>query len=100
MKIHQAIQKKFEILGIGLNQSRFNGKVMGTYLIYVIGITFSAMFLICEANNFQEYTDNLYITTALAGGFFSFTNMILKMNQLFTLIDNIEKTLGKSEYNI
>lgn len=98
MKILQTVQKSFEILGIGCsNQSSIHAKYMGACLIYGVGITFSAVFLFCEASGFQEYTDNLYITTSLAVGFCCITNIFFKVNELFQLIDDVEETIGKSE---
>lgn len=97
MKILQTVQENFEILGICRNQPRFNAKSVMACLVYGVGITFSTTFLICDANNFQEYTNNLYITTALAAGLVCIINTLLKMNHLFALTDDIEETLDRSE---
>lgn len=66
-------------------------------LIYGMGTISSATFLIREADVFQEYTANLFVTTSLAVGFFCITNIIFKINDLFALINTIEKTLDKSK---
>lgn len=97
MKIFQTVQKNFGILGICRDQPRFNGKSLIACLIYGLGTILSAIFLICEADTFNEYTNNLYITTALAVGLFCLTNIILKMKELFALADKIEKSLDESK---
>lgn len=98
MKILRTVQQNFVYLGISCsNQLSINAQYVGTCLIYGVGITFSAIFLFREANSFQEYTDNLYITTSLVVGFCCITNIFLKVNELFQLIDKLEKTIEKSE---
>lgn len=98
MNVFQAVQKNFGILGICRNQSRFNGRSLMVCLTSGLGTIVSALFLIYDANSFQQYTDNLYITSALAVGFFCISNLILKVNDLFALIDEIETTLDQSKY--
>lgn len=98
MKIVQVVQRKFELLGICSNQSRLNGSYVMTWLVYVIGTASSTVFLIHGASSFQEYTNNLYMTTALWVGYIYFTIMFFKMEKLFILIDNVEKVLDKSEW--
>lgn len=70
---------------------------MMTWLVDGIGTILSITFLICDASDFQEYTNNLYITSALMVGNIYFTIIFFKVEKIFTLIDNVEKTLGKSE---
>lgn len=97
MKFFQTVQKDFETLGICSEQSRINRKSIATSLIYGSGTCFSAIFLFWDANDFQEYTTNLYITTAFVVGFTYYLIMCFKMRKLFLLIEDMEKTLGKSK---
>lgn len=97
MKFFVEVQKNFTILGICANQSRLNGKSLTTCLIYGAGTCASAIFLFWDANDFQEYTTNLYITTSLAVGFIYYMIMCFKMRKLIVLIENMEETLGKSK---
>lgn len=97
MKILQTAQKNFEILGICSNQPRFNGKCVVAAFIYGLGAIFSTMFVIRDAETFQDYTNNLYITTALIVGVFCTANTIFKAKELFVLVDNIEKSFDRSK---
>lgn len=96
LKILQTVQKNFVAFGIRANQSRINKKSAMTCLIYGLGTSSSAIFLIREAGSFQEYTNNLYITASLAVAFTCFTILVFKMNKLFILTDNVEKLMDKS----
>lgn len=71
---------------------------MMDFLLYAFGFSFSAIFLFQEAKNFQEYTDNLYITTSSAVGFAYFVIIVFKMEKLFTMMKNVEKNIKKSEW--
>lgn len=96
MKFLREVQKYFEILGVCSTRSRVNVRSAFTCLIYGLGLTSSATFLICEADSFQEYTNNCYITTAFVVGFTYFTITIYKMNKLFILIKNLRENVKKS----
>lgn len=98
MKLFQIVQKNFLVLGISSNQSRFNGKLAKTCLIYSLGSISSVAFLFFEAETFIEYTSNIYVTTALTGISTYFIFWILKLQNFFKLIDNIERFYEESEY--
>lgn len=98
MKSFQIAKKNFEALGISSNQSRFNGKLAKTCLIYSLCSISSAAFLFFEAECFIEYTSNIYVTTALTGISTYFIFWILKLQNFFNLIDNLEKFFEESEY--
>lgn len=97
MKILQTVQKKYAILGICSNQSKCNRKSVLMCLIYSLGCTLSALFLFYEANSFQEYTNNIYITSALAMCVTFFAIVVVKMRKLFEMIDNMEKSIDESK---
>lgn len=97
MKLFQIIQKNFAVLGVKANLSRFNGKLVKTCIIYSLGTTSSAAFLFFKAKTFVEFTSNIYVTTALAGISSYFIFWIIKLENFFKLIDNIEKFCEESE---
>lgn len=97
MKFLREVQKNFVILGICSNQSRINIRSVLTCLTYGLGTASSAIFLIRDANNFQEYTNNIYITTAFIVGFTYFTITVYKMKKIFILIKNLKENIKESE---
>lgn len=98
MKFFRKIQKNFAILGISTNQPRINGKTLTMCLILGTGLISSAVFLIYEADSFQEYTNNLYITTALMVCFTYYLIMIFNMENYTKLIRNVRNYIEKSEW--
>ena len=97
MKLFQVIQKNFTVLGIGSNQSRFNLKLLKTCLTYGLSFTSSAIFLFFEARSFIEFTNNIYVTTAIAVITIYFSIWMWKLQKFFQLIDNLENFFEKSE---
>lgn len=98
MKFLREVQKNFAILGVCSDQSRINRNSVMALLIYGTGTSFSILFLFCETPDFEQYTSNIYITTALAVGTFCFINIVWKTNELFTLTKKLKKTIKKSVY--
>lgn len=102
MKFLQSVQKHFATLGISSSQSNhkypfINGKILMVYLGFLLGIISFCVFLILEVNNFQEYTETIFRITLLICMFITFMIVILKMGQLFRLIDDCEKLVDKSK---
>lgn len=101
MRPFQIIQEKFAIFGITAAQSiqkqPFNRKVLLAYFIYSYGWTSSAVFLIQKANTFEEYTSNIYITTATAIIIFCFTVVVSRMSKLFEFIDACEEIIDRGD---
>lgn len=102
MKVLQTVQKNFAVLGINpkrINpkQSKSDGKIVMTWLILSLATTSSAIFLLVEAKTFQEYTNNIYSTSAGAVLATTFTIVIFKMEKLFESIDSLEDIIDKSE---
>lgn len=97
MEFFRQNQENFATLGISSKQSRINGKSMTICLIYGVGLSLSTIYLISEANSFQEYTSNLYITTALTVGLTYYTIMIVNIEKYVKLIKNVRKYIDKSE---
>lgn len=101
MKLFQIAQKKIAILGITSAQSTqktpFNWKIIRVYFIYGVAWTSSALFLFKEAETFDEYTNNIYITSATAMIMFCFTVVVFKMAKLFQFISDCGKVTERGE---
>lgn len=98
MEFLQEVQKNFVILGIRADQARINRKSLVASLLYGLGTTSSVVFLIREADTFEEYTNNLYVTSAFAVGFTYYTIMVYKMEKIFKLIKDLKEKIEESKY--
>ena len=96
-KIFRTVQEKLTILGIGPNQSKSNGKLVMTCLIFGLVATSSTIFLVAKANTFHEYTSNVYVTTGVIMLCITLAVMIFNMEFFFKLIDDFGKYIDKSE---
>lgn len=103
MKLFQIIQKKFAFFGITSTQSieahPFNEKILLVYVVYGSTWISSVLFLVRRASTFEEYTNNIYITTATAMIIFCFTVVVLRMPKLFEFINKCERLTERGEEN-
>lgn len=101
MKLIRFILSKFTSVGIASNQStikwHINRRVIVVYSIYGCALTMSAAYLYYDANTFEEYTNNIYITTAFSVIIFIFTIFVLNMTKLFELVDNFGQLVERGE---
>lgn len=97
MKIFQSAQRRFAILGIGPNKPPWNGTTLLILFIFVILISFYAVFLVNMANTFKEYTENIYLTASMSTITFIFAVFVVKMKMMFELIDLLENCIEKSK---
>lgn len=100
MKAFQTVQNNLAVLGVNLNsaQSRLNRKLIKTCFIYYLSSTLATAFLFLEAEDFWQYTMNIYITTSSIMISSHFVCLIFKVKKFFTLIDDIENIFDKSMY--
>ena len=100
MKLFQEIQKKFAILGITKAQSiqkqPFNRKISWVYFMYAFTWVSCVAFLFKKANTFEEYTNNIYITSGATVVLFFFTIIIFKTAKIFEFIDFCGKIVHRS----
>lgn len=97
MKHFRLIRKNFALLGISLNQPRHNWNSVITFLVYGLAMISSIVFLVVKANTFFEYIQNIFITTSLILVGVIYTIMLFQMEQMFKLMDEIEKFYDESE---
>lgn len=102
MKILQSTQRNFSILGIGVQQS--NGKyilnVRNGLALFVLGLASISCYvqLFHVANNFQEYTDAVYMSVSTTGAAAELVIAIWKMRPLFECVTSFEKIVNTSEF--
>lgn len=98
MKLFQLIQKNFSVLGITSNQTKYSRiKLVMTLIIYGLITTSSILFLVFEADTFDEFTNNIYITSGCVMMCIIFVIMAFKQGKLFELIDSFDKFIDKSK---
>lgn len=98
MKLFQLIQKNLSTLGIDSHQSKCSWrKLMMTWLIFGLTITSSVLFLIFKAKTFEEFTNNIYITSGDSMLCIDFAIVVFKREKLFKLINDFEKFVNISE---
>lgn len=101
MKLFQIIRKKFAVLGISpansIQKYPLNPKLVLVYFIYGATWSSSALFLYRKANTFEEYTNNIYVTSATAMIIITYTVVVTKMSKFFTYINNYGQTVERSE---
>lgn len=98
MKLFQLIQKNYEILGISSIEAEFSQrKLVMTSLVFGLTTTSSCAFLIFQANTFNQFTMNIYISSACVIICIAFTIIALNQEKFFKLIDDYEKFIHESE---
>lgn len=84
-------------MGIGSNQNPINGKMLIASLFLWLTSIFNTTFLIYEANNFKDYTQNLYMTVASTLVAICYMQIVFEISTLEKFIGAFEKTLDESE---
>lgn len=96
----QLVQKEFAVLGISSNQATnpFNNRTIGCLFLFGLNIILYIVFLFHSAKSFMEYTENIYITSAITLIGIAFFWFVLKMKNLFELLDGVEMHInGKKQ---
>lgn len=95
------IQKNFAVMGITFEQSTqvhsFNERIRLGFLILGMNIFHQYMYILDEANGFQEYTESIYMASIGTVSFLCFSTVVFKMARLFELIKKAEELIAKSE---
>lgn len=97
MQLFQTAFKNFAIMGVGSNQSRFNGKMLIASVFLWLTSIFNTTFLIYEANNFKDYTQNLYMTVASTLVAICYMQIVFQISILVNFVDDFGKTIDESE---
>lgn len=69
-------------------------------IVLMVANTLAAgAYIFCGAQSFDEYLENIYLTTSLAVALAMFVINIVMMPKIFKLIENLTHTVNKSEYS-
>lgn len=98
MKLFVTALKNFTVLGIDVNKNRFNKKMLIASFFLWLTSVFNTTFLIYEADNFKDYTQNLYMSVASTLVALIFIQIVFQISILVNFINGFEKNLAEREY--
>lgn len=87
MKIFQVTLEYFAILGITSQSRPINVRNLMTIIAFAIMVHLLGAYLLCVAANFKEYTESIYITSAVIALFIIFLSVIWNKENIFQFID-------------
>lgn len=101
MKLFQILQQNFAIWGIDSDHSTrknpLNAKIMISSVLHGIFIVSSVLYILNEANSFEEYTNGIYSTASLVLTNSCYVIIIWTMKDCFEFIGFLEITFNESE---
>lgn len=100
MKIFQTVQMHLALMGYGANRPIININTIGEILQRTLAIICQFVYLIRHANSPKDIIDNLFMTAVAILAIISFTSTLLKKTTIFNFIDDVEKIVNESEFNI
>lgn len=100
MKIFRTNQKYFATFGIcrhqAIQRQSFNGKKLLPSFMCCLSLFSYGGFLICEANNFEDYIVSIYLTSAAIAITIIFLSFIWNKDDFFNFVDGWEKCIEQS----
>lgn len=102
MKILQTVFENFVFLGININRMHddknpLNKNIFVSIFLCNLGIVFTGVFLVFEANNFMEYTEAVYTFSTAIVIAMGVVIVIYKVNWIAKYIERCENTINSSE---
>lgn len=102
MKIFQRIRKDLIILGIKPTQSNqmysFSRKLFLGYLLLILGVVSSALFVVYSANNIMDYMQCFCTISALLSVGLCFSAIVLQKMRLFNYIESTEELINTRKH--
>lgn len=99
--VFQTIKKNFITFGFSPNLISqaypFNKRILLHFLIHGLGAISTFVFILCEAKNFIEYTQTIYMFSLSILIIITMANMTLKVNELFDLLNGGESIANTSK---
>lgn len=97
MKLFETTLKNFALMGIGSSEGRINRKMLIAMLFLWLTSIFNSTYLIHGADNFKDYTQNLYMTVASTEIAMFYVQIVLQISTVEKFIAEFEKNLDESE---
>lgn len=98
MKILQTIREQLKILGIEPTTSSFNRELLLGFLYFIMGIIFSALYLVDLAKSTTECIQCFCTISGMIGIGIGFANIVIQKRRLFKFIYLVEELINHSEY--
>lgn len=96
--IFYLIQSNFALLGIERNPSKqTKTKISIVFVTLGLLVILQYVNLLLEPSTFEEYTECIYWTTTATMIFITYVIIIFKRNEMFGLIDKIERTIVETK---
>lgn len=100
MTLLQSSRKYLAMFGISPCQSLLNVKFFMAAFANAINVGSNWIFLIFEANSFQDYTNSIFLTSTVTMEAICFVLFNLKNSRIFAFIDLFDKRIENSELEI
>lgn len=97
MKLFVTTLKNFTLMGIGSGQKQINAKMLIALLFLWLTSIFNTIFLVYEANNFKDYTQNLYMTVASTLVAMFYVQIFFQISIVEKFIEDFERKIDESE---
>lgn len=101
MQIFQVIRVHLAALGIetkpSTGQSSFSGKLSMSFILLVLSIISSVLFVICEADTVIEFMQCFSVISAIVENSVSFVAIVWQRQRLFNYIEIVESIINKSK---
>lgn len=102
MKLFQVCQKYMAIIGIRrlLPDEKFPFNRRNVGILFIFGQSFIAAsaFLVFDAKTLKEYTECLYTWISVLGVLIGLALVIIRTEEIFQLIENMEKMVEQREF--
>lgn len=104
LKIFQLCQKHFATIGISPNLVMqaypINVKIFMAFVMNHVTIISNLVYVVREAKTFAEFTQSIYFISMALLIIFALMIIILKVDKLFELIENFDRMVNTSKYQI
>lgn len=96
MIISPSIESYFVELGINV-QNPFNGRLLISYFVFILGTFFGFVELFHVAETFQDYAQSYFATAAVTAAGLSFAIVASKIQKLSVFIHDLENIIQRRE---
>lgn len=101
MKLFQVFESNMVMLGLNsyqfTNQHPFNDNIFVSFFICASSMILSGAFIFCEADNFMEYTEPIYILSSEIMVSIAAAYACIKVEMTFQYMERLENLVNSSK---
>lgn len=97
MKIFQTVRKNLATIDFSVDQRWFDFQQLRNIALSLLADVLQCMYVFYEADTPEQLINSAFLTSSGILLFISYMSIILKMAELFFLLDKIEKVVNKRE---